>query len=185
MLNEIKQIEASADCLYTESEVELAIDQMAQEINQSLHDKNPVVLCVMNGGVVISGKLLTRFTFPLTFDAINASRYLNETVGSDIQWIQKPRTDLSGRTVLIIDDILDHGITLEAIIEYCDEQGAESIYTAVLVDKKLTIKKPVTADFIGIEVEDRYLFGYGMDYKGYLRNAAGIFACKEELLCQN
>jgi hypoxanthine phosphoribosyltransferase len=180
LLDEISRIESSADCLLTALEVESAIDQMAEKINHALHDKNPVILCVMNGGVVIAGKLLTRLNFPLTFDAVNASRYLNKTVGSDIQWIQKPRTDLQGRSVLIIDDILDQGITLEAIIEYCESQGAAVIYTAVLVDKKLDIQKPVTADFVGIKVENRYLFGYGMDYKGYLRNAPGIFACKEE-----
>lgn len=180
IINEIKQVEAMADCLHTESDVERAIDAMAKQMNSALQDKNPVILCVMNGGVVIAGKLLTRLTFPFTFDSINASRYLNKTVGNEIQWIQKPTTDLKGRAVLIIDDILDHGITLKAIIEYCQEQGAESIYSAVLVDKKLAIQKPVAADFVGLEVEDRYLFGYGMDYKGYLRNAAGIFACKEE-----
>ena len=180
MLNEISQIESSADLLHTESEVESAIDNMAVKINYLLSDRKPVVLCVMNGGVVISGKLLTRLNFPLTFDAINASRYNNETSGGDIQWLQKPETNLKDRTILIVDDILDEGITLKAIINYCKNQGALSVYTAVLVDKKLDHKKPVIADFVGLEVENRYLFGFGMDYKGYLRNAAGIYACKEE-----
>ncbi|MCF6204471.1 MAG: hypoxanthine-guanine phosphoribosyltransferase [Methylococcaceae bacterium] len=179
-LNEIFQIQASADCLYTESEVESAIDNMAEKINLFLKATNPVILCVMNGGVVITGKLLTQLNFPFTFDAINASRYLNQTSGGDIHWKQKPETDLKNRTVLIIDDILDQGQTLEAIINYCKDHAAKSIYTAVLVDKKLTHQKPVTADFIGLEVENRYLFGYGMDYKGYLRNASGIYACKED-----
>ena len=179
MLTEIRSIESTADLLYTESEVESAIDTMAEKVNYLLNDRNPVVLCVMNGGVVVAGKLLTRLDFPLTFDAINASRYQNKTSGGDIEWIQKPDTNLKDRTVLIIDDILDEGLTLEAIINYCKDQGATSIYSAVLVNKKLDHDKPVIADFIGLEVENRYLFGYGMDYKGYLRNAAGIYACKE------
>lgn len=182
MLNKISQIEVTADCLHTEVEVETSIDNMADKINLFLKDKNPVFLCVMNGGVVISGKLLTRLNFPFTFDAINASRYLNETSGGNIQWIQKPKTDLKNRAVLIVDDILDEGLTLEAIVKYCKDQGASSIYTAVLVNKKLDHKKPITADFVGLEVENRYLFGYGMDYKGYLRNSSGIFACKQDLL---
>jgi hypoxanthine phosphoribosyltransferase len=128
---------------------------------------------------VVFGKLLTRLNFPLTVDMINASRYRNNTSGGEIQWLIKPTTPLKGRTVLIVDDILDEGITLKVICDYCKEKGAGSIYTAVLVDKKLEITKPVSADFIGLTVENRYLFGYGMDYKGYLRNEAGIFACKE------
>lgn len=180
MLNEIKQVEATADLLYSETEVETAIEKMADDINLLLADRNPIVLCVMNGGVVVTGKLMTRLNFPLTVDAINASRYRNKTSGGEIKWILKPATPLKDRTVLIIDDILDEGITLKALYEYCREQGADSIYSAVLIDKKLGRKKPVIADFVGLETEDRYLFGYGMDYKGYLRNAAGIFACKEE-----
>ncbi len=176
--NEIQQIQASADCLYTESEVESAIDNMAEKINLFLKKTNPVILCVMNGGVVITGKLLTRLNFPFTFDAINASRYLNRTSGGDIQWLQKPTTEINHRTVLIIDDILDQGLTLEAIIKYCKDQGAAPVYTAVLVNKKTADQKPVIADFIGFEVENRYLFGYGMDYKGYLRNASAIYACQ-------
>ena len=177
MLKKINQVKASADLLYTEEEVETAIDRMASDINTALDKKNPLILCVMNGGVVISGKLLTRLSISCTFDAINLSRYGKETSGGQINWIQTPRSDLKDRTVLIVDDILDQGLTLEAIIGYCREQGAKAIYCAVLVNKILANKKPVTADFIGLEVENRYLFGYGMDYKGYLRNAAGIYAC--------
>jgi hypoxanthine phosphoribosyltransferase len=180
MLNEIAKIEASAELLHNESEVESAIDKMAEKINYLLNDRKPVFLCVMNGGVVISGKLLTRLNFPLTFDAINASRYLNNTSGGEVQWIQTPSTSLKDRTVLIVDDILDQGLTLEAIINYCLAQGASSVYTAVLINKKLDYKKTIIADFVGLEVEDRYLFGYGMDYKGFLRNAPGIYACKQE-----
>ncbi len=180
MLKEIAKIQSSAELIHNESEVESAIDNMAEKINYLLNDRNPVFLCVMNGGVVISGKLLTRLNFPLTFDAINASRYRNQTAGSDIQWIHTPDTSLKDRTVLIVDDILDQGLTLEAIVNYCLDQGASSVYTAVLIDKKLDYKKPIIADFIGLEVEDKYLFGYGMDYKGFLRNVPGIYACKEE-----
>ena len=179
MLNEIKQIEATAELLHNEQEVEAAIDLMAEQINTALSQHNPLLLCVMNGGIVTSGKLLTRLNFPLTIDAINASRYRNQTSGSHIEWKQKPTTDVKDRTVLIVDDILDEGITLEAIYQYCQAQGANSIYSAVLVDKMLPQPKPVQADFIGLTIGNHYLFGYGMDYKGYLRNAHGIYAVKQ------
>lgn len=179
MLKDILQIESTADLLHNEAEVEMAINKMASNINSSLKDKNPIILCVMNGGVVIFGKLLPKLNFPLTIDSINASRYNNKTSGGEVQWIQKPTSSLNNKTVLIVDDILDEGFTLNAIIDYCKEQGATSILTAVLINKKLACKKPITADFVGLEVENRYLFGYGMDYKGYLRNASGIYACRD------
>ncbi|MFI3135797.1 MAG: hypoxanthine-guanine phosphoribosyltransferase [Methylococcaceae bacterium] len=178
LIEEFKQVLATADLLHSEVTVEAAIDRMAERINVELAELNPLVLCVMNGGVVISGKLLTRLTIPLNIDAINASRYNNSTSGTQIQWIQKPRASLKNRTVLIVDDILDAGITLKAIYDYCVEEGASSVYTAVLLEKTLEHPKPIAADFVGLTVENRYLFGYGMDYKGYGRNAAGIFACQ-------
>ncbi|MDA1342666.1 MAG: hypoxanthine-guanine phosphoribosyltransferase [Proteobacteria bacterium] len=179
MLKEILHIKAAADLLYSEAQVEAVLDNMAAEISARLANSNPLVLCVMNGGIVVAGKLLTRLDFPLNIDAINASRYQNQTSGGVIEWVLKPATSLKDRTILIIDDILDEGITLAAIRDYCMEQGAIAVYCAALVDKMLGHDKPIQADFVGLQIENRYLFGYGMDYKGYLRNAAGIYACKE------
>lgn len=178
-LDEIRQVEADAVQLYNETQVEAAIDLMAEKINLLLADLNPVLLTVLNGGIITAGKLLTRLNFPLTIDAINACRYRNEITGGEIKWILKPGTSLNGRTVLIVDDILDEGLTLDAIYRFCRENGAVSVYSAVLVDKILGRPKPLAADFVGLQTENYYLFGYGMDYKGYLRNAPGIYACKE------
>jgi hypoxanthine phosphoribosyltransferase len=177
MLNEIQQVQAKADLIYSEAEVEAALDNMAIAINNALKESNPLVLCVLNGGIIAAGRLLTRLTIPLTLDSINASRYQNQTAGGAIQWLLKPSEPLKDRVILIIDDVLDEGITLAAIKAYCLEQGASAAYCAVLLDKHLEHEKPIRADFVGLTVENRYLFGYGMDYKGYLRNAAGIYAC--------
>ena len=181
-IEEIEFVQSQADCLYSKLEVEAVMDKMAEQITAKLADKNPLMLCLMNGGVVLAGGLLSRMHFPLTFDSINASRYLGKTEGGSVQWIQKPLTPVKDREVLLVDDILDRGFTLQTIHQYCQEQGATSINIATLVDKKIeTIEKPIKADFIGLTLPNRYLFGYGMDYKGYLRNAPGIFACKEEV----
>lgn len=177
MLDEINHVLATADLLHSEAEAEAALDRMAEAINRLLAGQNPLVLCVINGGIVVAGKLLPRLTMPLTLDSINASRYQNQTAGGDINWLLLPKTPLKDRTVLIIDDILDEGVTLSHIHQYCLEQQAKAVYSAVLVEKDLNQPKPITADFVGLVVENRYLFGYGMDYKGYLRNAPGIFAC--------
>lgn len=177
MLKEIEYIQATADLLFSEKQVEAALDEMATLINAKLAGCNPLVLSVLNGGIVTAGKLITRLNMPLTIDAINASRYQNQTSGGTIEWVLKPGTALTDRTILIIDDILDEGVTLAAIRDFCLEQGANAVFCAVLVDKVLGHEKPIHADFVGLQVENRYLFGYGMDYKGYLRNAPGIFAC--------
>jgi hypoxanthine phosphoribosyltransferase len=178
MLKEIQRVQETSQLLHTERQVEAALDEMARQINRVLVDKNPLVLCVMNGGIVVAGKLLTRLHIPLTIDAINASRYQNTTVGQTIAWLLKPTASLKDRTVLIVDDILDEGVTLAAIRDYCFEQGATAFYSAVLVNKLLDHAKPITADFVGLDVGNYYLYGYGMDYKGYLRNAAGIYAVR-------
>ncbi|RIZ69948.1 MAG: hypoxanthine-guanine phosphoribosyltransferase [Methylococcales bacterium] len=179
MLKEINAILADADLLVNEQQIAVAITQIAEKINSVLADRNLLVLCVMNGGLVFTGQLLPQLTIALTLDSINASRYHNQTSGGAIEWVNTPRTSIKGRTILIVDDILDEGITLAAIYEHCLAHGAASIYSAVLVNKLLGHSKAIFADFIGLNLENRYLFGYGMDYKGYLRNAPGIYACKE------
>lgn len=180
LLEEVAHVQATADLLYDGQQVNKAIDSMAKKINLLLEDRNPLFLCVMNGGMVVGSKLLTRLTMPLTVDAINASRYQNKTTGDQIEWLLQPATPLRDRTVLVVDDILDAGITLDTIVNWCLEQGATSVYTAVLVDKMTGAEKPIAADFVGLQVENRYLFGCGMDYKGYLRNLPGIYACKDD-----
>lgn len=177
---EVKQIQSRARCLYTEDEVETALDRMAEQITAQLHEQNPILLCIMNGGIIVTGKLATRLDFPLQIDYLHATRYREKTTGEELQWKSYPAQSLKGRVVLLLDDILDQGTTLEMIIAYCQQQGVERVYTAVLLDKQHDRKTSnLIADFTGLKVEDYYLYGYGMDYKGYLRNAPGIFAIAE------
>jgi len=174
------QVLETAQCLYDEQQVELAITGLAESISQVLQDKDPVILCVMNGGLVLTGKLLTQLNFPLTVDYIHATRYRKQTRGGALQWLVKPHNSLQDQTVLIVDDILDEGDTLAAVIKYCQEQGARKVLSVVLVEK--LHKRNITntrADFVALQIDDRYVFGYGMDYKGRLRNADGIYAVKD------
>ncbi|MEN0106650.1 MAG: hypoxanthine-guanine phosphoribosyltransferase [Pseudomonas sp.] len=176
----IRQVMAEADCLYSNAEVEVAIDTMATAINAEMGDSNPVVFCVMNGGLIFSGKLLPKLDFPLELSYLHATRYRNETSGGELFWKAKPEISFIDRDVLIIDDILDEGHTLGAIIDFCRHAGAKNVRIAVLVDKTHDRKaRPdLKADYVGMPCEDRYVFGYGMDYKGYWRNAPGIYAVK-------
>ncbi len=177
---EMNQVMAEADCLINEQQVSAAIDNMAKDITDSLKDSNPLLFCVMNGGLILTGQLLPRLKFPVQAEYLHATRYRQETTGGILEWKLRPEADMIGRTVLIVDDILDEGTTLCAIGDYCLAHGASKVLTAVLVDKDHDRKaKPgLKADFTGLHVEDRFLFGYGMDYKGYWRNAPGIYAVK-------
>jgi len=179
-LQHIQEVWREADLLVPEQQVESALDTLGQNITARLADKNPIVVCLMNGGLIISGKLLPRLSFPLQVDYIHATRYRDNTIGSDIHWRVEPHLGFEDRTVLIVDDILDEGHTLVEVIAFCKAKGAAEVLSAVLLDKQHDRKAVpgFKAEFTGLEVEDRYVFGYGMDYKGYLRNAAGIYAVK-------
>ena len=180
-LQEVDRVWSEAECLFDRETVRTAIDQMGEKISVALKNDNPLVLCLMSGAMVIGGKLLPRLNFNLQLDYIHATRYRNQTSGGEqVEWLVKPRHDLQDRTVLIVDDILDEGITLHEVINWCQQQGARKVYSAVLVEKHHDRRQPpeLKADFVGLDVPDRYVFGYGMDYKGYLRNAPGIYAVK-------
>jgi len=138
------------------------------------------VLVVMNGGLIPAGLLLPRLAFPLKVDYLHATRYRERTFGTDLKWIKEAEEPLAGRHLLVIDDILDEGHTLAAILEHCRAAGAAEVLSAVLLKKEHGRSIGLEADFTGLQVPDRYLFGYGMDYGGYWRNAPGIFALKEE-----
>ncbi|RUR12204.1 hypoxanthine-guanine phosphoribosyltransferase [Legionella sp. km772] len=180
--SKIKAVYEQSSCLYTSNEVAAALDRMAINIHDKLKDKNPVIVCVMIGGLVPLGNLLLRLDFPLEVDYVHATRYRGEITGGDIHWKVKPSTNLKGRTVLVVDDILDGGLTLAAIIDEMKMMGASEVYSAVLVDKyrKRVPNGLQQADFVGLQVEDHYIFGYGMDYNEYLRNAPGIFVVDPE-----
>ncbi|UTW45962.1 hypoxanthine-guanine phosphoribosyltransferase [bacterium SCSIO 12696] len=162
-------------------EVDSAIERIASDITEKLADTNPIVICVLNGGVVFTGQLLTLLRFPLELDYLHATRYRGETIGSDINWLARPQQDMKDRTVLILDDIFDEGFTLQSIVEHCKAEGAEAVHTAVLVEKRHDRERAdIRPDFVGLTTSDLYLFGSGMDYLGYWRNLPGIYGLKVE-----
>ena len=178
VLEHMQQVRANARQLFSMQDVDAAIARLADALNRNYADKCPLLLTVMNGGVVLAGKLVPLLNFPLEMDYLHASRYRGETAGGEIEWIVTPESPLLDRHVIILDDILDVGSTLVSIIDACKAQGAASVATCVLVDKKHDRKAQpgLKADYTGLEAEDAYLFGCGMDYRNYWRNAPGIFA---------
>lgn len=177
---EIKRARDEADCLADAAAVDAALDSMAADITARLADSNPLVYVVMNGGLILAGRILPRLPFPLEVAYLHATRYGHALKGTALDWRVRPTQDLRGRSVLVLDDILDEGHTLLAIIEHLKAEGAREVLSAVLVHKVHERKAypGMRADFTGLDIADRFLFGCGMDYKGYWRNAPGIYAVK-------
>jgi len=167
-----------ADLLHDSNEINQVLDKMASRLNDIYADKDPIVFCVMNGGIVLAGMLLPKLTFSFRFDYLHATRYREQVSGAELHWLKRNDIDINERNVLVIDDILDEGHTLAAIVEDLLKQHPADIKTAVLAEKKHDRSNGFKADITGLGLVDRYVFGMGMDYKGYLRHLDAIYAVK-------
>jgi len=168
-----------AELIVSEEDVQAAVARVAREINAALADRHPLVLSVMGGAVVFTGQLLPQLDFPLDFDYVHVSRYGSGKQGGELHWKVEPRENVRGKIVLVVDDILDEGETLYAVKQRVLELGAIGFYCAVFADKLNGRNKPVRADFVGVELPDRFVFGYGMDLHGVWRNLPAVYAVKE------
>ena len=172
-------IRKAADLVCSAAEVGVAVERLAAKITHALSDRNPLVLGVMRGSVVFAGRLLPLLEFPLEFDYLDVTRYRGSTRGGAIDWKVSSGVSVAGRVVLVLDDILDEGHTLAAIREKMIEAGAQAFYSAVFAEKDTGREKPVAADFVGIHLPDRYVFGFGMDVHGFWRNLPAVYALKD------
>lgn len=173
----------NARCLATAVELEQAIEVMAAKMNRQLVDKNPLLLCVMSGGMVTCGQLLPFLNFELELEYVHPSYSAKNgktRADSGNRWPALPQINLSGRMVVLVDDIHDEGVSLHSLRSYCLQQGASDVQIAVLIEKQHQRKKlSVAVDYYALAVDDCFVFGSGLDYKGGLRNAPGIFAAAQ------
>ena len=178
-LAHIEQIDQSARLLFSEQQVSDALISLAEKINLDYAEKNPLIICVLIGGLYTFTQLISKMHIPLQMDYLHASRYEGKTSGQTLSWKAYPNFNLKDRHVIIVDDILDAGITLKAIVDYSFTQEATSVATAVLLDK-VNARAPeglAHADYTALSIDSGdYVFGSGMDYQDYLRNKPGIHA---------
>jgi hypoxanthine phosphoribosyltransferase len=167
----------NSEVLFDRAELEQAIARIALEINRDYADDRPVFLTVMHGGMIFASLLSLELGFDVDFDYLHATRYRGATTGSGLAWLHRPATPLEGRRVLIADDILDEGHTLKAVKHWCEDQGAVDVRIAVLAEKIHDRRvEDIDAEYIGLEVPDRYVFGFGMDFNEQGRNLPGLYA---------
>jgi hypoxanthine phosphoribosyltransferase len=176
---EARAILQDAELIRSADEVQAAVLRVARQINAALAGQRPLVLSVMGGAVVFTGQLLPMLDFPLDFDYLHVSRYGNDNQGGELHWKVAPRENVRGKVVLVVDDILDEGETLHAIKQRVMELGATRFYSAVFADKEIGKAKPIRADFVGMDLPNRFVFGYGMDIHGAWRNLPAIYAVKD------
>ena len=169
----------TADLVIPAVAVSEAVARLAREITAQLADAFPLVLCVMRGSVIFAGQLLLQLRFPLEFDYLDVTRYGTATQGGEIAWKVIPGRGVAGRVVLVLDDILDEGRTLASIREKVLSAGASRFYSVVFAEKDIGKPKSIGADFVGVHVPDRYVFGFGMDVHGAWRNLPEIYALKD------
>ena len=173
---EALRILATAEPLVSAAQIDATVRRLAEEITARVADACPLVVSVMGGGVVFTGHILPMFNFPLEFDYVHVTRYGDDLSGGKVEWVVRPRIPVQGRVVLVLDDILDEGNTLAAIREGLLAAGARVVYNAVFAEKETGKRKPISADFVGVRLPNRYVFGFGMDVRGAWRNLHGIYA---------
>ena len=177
---EALEILASAELLFSAAEIDFAIDQLAVQITLEFAESNPVIVCVMTGGLSFTADLIKRLRFPLTLDYLHATRYREALSGEQLKWHVLPHTNMKDKTVIILDDVLDYGITLAEVVKQPVFDEAKRVVIAVMLDKKLDRAKPIQADYAALTAGDRYAFGRGMDCRAYWRNLPDIYALPEQ-----
>ena len=166
----------SSELVVSAEDVSAAVDRLSVRLSLDLQDANPLMLTVMHGGLTFAGALLPRLAFSLEVGYVHVGRYGDATRGGGLVWHATPEYHFEGRTVVLLDDVLDRGETLAALVRWLKEAGAARVLSVVLVEKAVAEPRPVAADYAAVHCPDRYLFGCGMDYRGYWRNLPAIYA---------
>jgi len=175
---------ARAEELVSADTVQAAVRNVAEVLNKRFDSdaagEFPLVLGVMGGAVVFTGHLLPQLSFPLEFDYIHVTRYGDQDRGGEVVWKVIPRQNVAGRTIIVVDDILDEGETLAHVKQRLLDMGAAEVILAVFADKELGKQKPVQADIVGLTIPNKFVVGFGMDAHGYWRNLPGLWVIRDD-----
>ncbi len=171
--------------LYDEKAILNRLDELAARITQDYRDRELTVIAVLNGSLIFMADLLRRIPLPLKLDCLSVASYHGGTKSTgEVVFKQIMLPDIAGRHILILDDILDSGLTLNAIRRRLEEVKPLSIKVCVLLEKQIERAAPIDADYVGFQIANEFVVGYGLDYMERYRNLPCIGVLRKELIAQ-
>ena len=171
--------------LFDETAILRRLDEIAAQISNDYRDRELTVIAVLNGSLVFMADLMRRIPLPLKLDCLSVASYHGKTEPSgEVIFKQIAPPDVQDRHILILDDILDSGHTLAAIREKLETAKPRSIRVCVLLSKKKRRARHVDADYVGFEIEDEFVVGYGLDFRERYRNLPCIGVLRKELIAR-
>ena len=171
--------------LFEEKTILRRLDEIAAQISNDYRERELTVIAVLNGSLIFMADLLRRIPLPLKLDCLSVASYHGgEKSSGEVVFKQILLPDVAGRHILILDDILDSGLTLNAIRRRLEEASPLSIKVCVLLEKRVVRAAPVEADYVGFEIGDEFVVGYGLDYMERYRNLPCIGVLRTDLIAQ-
>jgi len=169
--------------LFDEATIHRRLDELAAKISEDYRDRELTVIAILNGSVILMADLLRRIPLPLKLDCLSVASYHGGTkTTGELIFRQVLLPDIAGRHILLLDDILDSGVTLATIREKIESLGPQSVRICVLLDKKKPRLRTVEPDYIGFEIADEFVVGYGLDYMERYRNLPCIGVLRKDLI---
>ncbi len=162
-----------------ESEIQAAVRRVAEDINRDIADKNPLFICVLNGAFMFAGDLMKTINFPCEITFIKLASYDGLYTSGTVKEIIGLNESVVGRNVVVVEDIVDTGITMERILESLRAKGANSIRVATFLQKPDALQREITVDYVAMKIPNDFIVGYGLDYDGYGRNLKDIYTVIE------
>ena len=167
--------------LFNRQEIETAVKKLAVEINKDYRDKNPLLIGILKGSFVFMADLIRLLDFPLEIDFVRLSSYgRGRSTPGELKVVQGLRSQVAGRDVLVVEDIVDTGRSVAFLLDYLQKKKPASLKLCVLTDKPSRRQVPVTIDYLGFTVPDRFLVGYGLDWDEKFRNLPDICALGDD-----
>ncbi|MDX9917743.1 MAG: hypoxanthine phosphoribosyltransferase [Gudongella sp.] len=163
--------------LFTREEISLRVKDMGKVIAKDYEGKDLIVVSLLRGSFIFTADLVREIDIPVEIDFMTTASYGNEEVSSGIvDIIHDVRTDLNGKSILIVDDIIDSGYTLKKVMEHLKEKSPESVKICVMLDKPSRRKVDISPDYVGYEIPDEFIVGYGLNFGDHYRNIPYIFS---------
>ena len=171
--------------LFDEATIHRRLDELAARISEDYRDRDLTVVAILNGSVILMADLLRRIPLPLKLDCLSVASYHGGTKSvGELVFRQVSLPEVAGRHILILDDILDSGVTLATIREKLETAAPLSVRICVLLEKKRTRTRAVEPDYVGFQIADEFVVGYGLDYMERYRNLPCIGVLRKELIAQ-